>query len=333
MKKKLRHTTLLYMMLMAILVTLSPNAVHAETGAVAGNAPVPELNWVMGSGQTVDLGDNLAQLKLDESLVFLNGADTETFLINAGGKPTGKEIGAVFPTAEDQQWVLYFDYDETGYIDEEEKDEIDAEALLQSYKDGTEEANKDLAEQNRIYVDSWDVAPFYDENLHSLAWSLLAHDASDNKLINYNVRLLTRQGVISAVLVSDPEHLAADRKVMEQLVLSSFSLKEGSRYEDYDAGTDKKAEYGLTGLILGGAGLVVAKKVGLIATILLFAKKFWIIFIAGGAAIWNFLRGRSKRQAAKQDQDDKEEAGREAELEANQAVHTTVQENKVPKEM
>ncbi|MCM3631089.1 DUF2167 domain-containing protein [Paenibacillus glycanilyticus] len=84
--------------------------------------------------------------------------------------------------------------------------------------------NEELDESNRLYVEDWDVAPFYDDKMHSLAWSLLAHDATEAKLINYNVRVLSRQGVVSAVLVSDPEYLAADRQTMEDKVMPASDL-------------------------------------------------------------------------------------------------------------
>ncbi|WP_336771056.1 DUF2167 domain-containing protein [Paenibacillus sp. MMO-58] len=275
-----------------LMLTGLPAVLHAD----GENADAQTLNWVQGTGQTVELGDGLADLKLREDFVFLDGDDARAYQEQLGGMPTNREIGVVFPSSENESWALYFEYEETGYVNESEKDDIDADKLLQSYKKGTEEMNKELDEANRLYVEGWDVAPFYDEKMHSLAWSLLAHDADQSKLINYNVRLLSRQGVVSAVLVSDPEHLAADRQTMEDKLLPAFRLKEGQRYEDYNADTDKKASFGLTGLILGGVGVVAAKKLGLLAVILVFAKKFWILIVAAGAAVMRFLRGRKTKQ-------------------------------------
>lgn len=262
------------------------------------------LQWIDGTGQTIELGDGLAQLKLPKGYSFLDKENTKAYEQQNGSIPTGDELGAIFPynDNEEENWVVYFDYLEPGHVSDDEKVSIDADDLLQSYKDGTEENNKKQDEKNWLYVDAWDVAPFYDEKLKSLSWSLLLHDAAGNKLLNYNVRILTREGYISAILVSDPEHLAADRKTFVNSVLPALTLKEGKRYEDYVKGTDKASKYGLTALILGGGGLIVAKKVGLIALIVLFAKKFGIIVIAGGAALWRWLRGRSAKKAAVREQ-------------------------------
>lgn len=55
-------------------------------------------------------------------------------------------------------------------------------------------------------------------------------------------------------------------------ILPKLTVKSGERYEDFNASTDKISEYGLTGLILGGAGLAVAKKVGLLALLIAFLR-------------------------------------------------------------
>lgn len=281
------HITALVLLLVIGLATSHPGTIHA---AAEGE---PEVNWVEGTGQDVEL-EEIATLKLQPGMIFLNAEDTRTYSEYVGSRPNYQEIGSVFPI--DEGWAAFFDYDEVGHIKDDEKDKIDADELLESYQLGTEEANKDLEPENHLFVIGWDVPPAYDENLNSLKWSLLAEDADGNKLINYNVRILTRQGYISAVLVSDPDHLSEDIKSFERLVLSHFTVNDGERYEQYDPSTDKLAEYGLTGLMLGGAGVAVAKKVGLIATLAIFFKKFGIIIIAGLAGLWKFLSGRKKRQ-------------------------------------
>ncbi|QPQ30383.1 DUF2167 domain-containing protein [Lysinibacillus sp. JNUCC-51] len=248
-----------------------------------------ELNWIEG-GQKVDVGNNLAELELGSDFIFLNAEDTKKYLKQGGMEPSGSEIGVVFPKDENQTWAVYFEYEESGYIEDDEKAEIDADALLESYKEGTEEMNKELSPENQLFVDKWDVAPFYDNQLHSLSWSLLAHDYQNKGVINYNVRILSREGYISAILVSDPANLQADRIVFNNKILSQFNLKQGQRYEDFDKKTDKVAEFGLTGLILGGAGLAVAKKAGLLAVLIPLLKKFGIVLVLAVGAIWGFIR-------------------------------------------
>ncbi len=260
--------------------------VHAET----------ELNWIEGTGQTITLGDDLADLKLSEDFVFLNGSDTQTFQRESGGVPTGMEIGMVFPMDDSKTWAVIFEYEESGHISDKEKNDIDADALLDSYIQGTEESNKGRDEANHMFVDGWETPPKYDEKLRSLTWALIGHDAYDEKIINYNVRILTREGNVSAILISDPAELGEAKQVMEDQILPAFTLQEGQRYEDFDAKTDKKSEYGLTALIVGGAGLAVAKKVGLIGALVLIIRKFWVVIIAALGVLWRFITGKKKKK-------------------------------------
>ncbi|MCR8642765.1 DUF2167 domain-containing protein [Paenibacillus sp. N1-5-1-14] len=250
-----------------------------------------KIKWVEG-GQKVDVGTDLAELQLDKEFIFLNAENTKKYITQSGGKPSGVEVGAVLPDDEEQGWVVYFEYDESGHVKDDEKAKIDAKALLESYKKGTEEMNKEVSPENQLLIDKWDVAPFYDNTLHSLSWSLLAHDSQNNGVINYNVRILTRKGYISAILVSDPAHLKEDRKVFNDKILAQLHPKQGQRYEDFDSKTDKVAEFGLSGLILGGVGLAVAKKAGFLALLLPLLKKFGILIVVAGAAIWGFIRKR-----------------------------------------
>ncbi len=281
---------------LVVAFTMAVYAMMSVSGVVHADEPKQELNWVQGSGQEVGLG-SIAKLKLQEGLVFLDKDDTVANELSYGGVPSNKEIGSVFPTDENETWSVFFDYDDIGHIADDEKNDIDADALLESYKVGTEAANKETTEENHLFVDGWDVPPTYDDNLHSLKWSLLAHDNKNETLINYNVRILTREGYISAILVSDPTHLAEDRKSFENIVLSNFSVNSGEGYADFDESTDKLAEIGLAGLIIGGGGLVVAKKVGLIAMLVVLIKKFGIVAVVAIAGLFKYLRrGRKKEE-------------------------------------
>ncbi|UPW81662.1 DUF2167 domain-containing protein [Lysinibacillus sp. Ag94] len=269
-----------------------------------------ELKWVEG-GQKVDVGTNLAELQLGSDFIFLDAENTKKYITQSGMEPNGEEIGVIFPKDEKQNWAVYFEYTKSGHIKDDEKKDIDADALLESYKEGTKEMNKESSPENQLFVDKWDVPPFYDNDLHSLSWSLLAHDNQNNGVINYNVRLLSREGYISAILVSDPENLKKDRIVFNNKILSQFNLKKGQRYEDFDSKTDKVADFGLTGLILGGAGLAVAKKVGFFAIILPLLKKFWIVLVLAVGAIWAFIRkklGLKKEQSELQSEQSEQPA-------------------------
>lgn len=251
-----------------------------------------EYNWIEG-GVSVDLG-TVASIELDPEFIFLDAEDTKQMSLDYGDPVSGFEVGSIFPMDDNQTWAVFFDYEETGHIKDDEKEKINAKALLKSYKDGAEEANKERQPGDRYYVTGWDIEPFYDEKTNNLTWSLLLEDENKETFLNYNTRILTREGNISVILVTDPNNREIDKQILDEKILSMLNVKDGNKYSDFDKSTDKEAGFGLSTLILGGAGLAVAKKAGLLAVILAFGKKFGILIIAGVAAIWSFLRKKKK---------------------------------------
>lgn len=112
--------------------------------------------------------------------------------------------------------------------------------------------------------------------------------------VNYKIRMLSRSGVMNAILVSEPATLDNDIRAFKT-ALTGFSFDAGERYSEYRTG-DKIAEYGLTGLIVGGAAAAAAKT-GLFKVLGKFAV---VIFVGLGALALGAFRWllRFTRKAA-----------------------------------
>jgi uncharacterized membrane-anchored protein len=230
----------------------------------------PSLSWIPGP-KTVDLGQ-VAQLDLPAGYVFLDAADTRKLLETMGNVPDGDEVGLVAPASDDESWFVVFDYRAVGYVKDDEKDKIDAKAILDGIREGTEEANKIRKQKgvSGVHVVGWQQPPQYDASTHNLTWAILGKDDEGGQVVNFNVRLLGRNGYVSATLVEDSEKIAAARPHLDTL-LGAFGFKSGNKYAEFRPG-DKVAEYGLVALVAGGAGAVAAKTGLLAALIKLLAK-------------------------------------------------------------
>ena len=115
--------------------------------------------------------------------------------------------------------------------------------------------------------------------------------------LNYDVRVLGREGVLSMNAVAGMPQLASIERDMKGL-LRVATFNEGHRYEDYNKSTDRMAAYGLGALVAGG----LAAKAGLFAklgALLLSLKKFIILGLAalGGAIAKLFRRGKAAESA------------------------------------
>ena len=276
----------------------------AEPAKAEAEPAPPPLPWQFGP-TPLELGHGV-KVDLPEGYQFLGQPKAGELMAKMGNLYNDNLLGIVVPSAEDKDYFVTVRYDEEGYIKDDEK--LDGAEILASLREGEDAYNAERKKAGfpEIHADGWQEAPHYDRAHHHVVWGLIVRD-SDGSSINYNTRVLGRKGYVSVNLVTDPEKLAADKPAAATL-LAATSFANGARYEDFDATNDKVAEYGLTGLVLGGAGFGLAKlaKVGLLAKFgkvilaaLIAGKKLIMVLLVGaGAAIRKFLSRRSTQPEA-----------------------------------
>lgn len=244
-------------------------------------------NWTRGPAK-VDLGSNVARIALDEGYVFAGAADTRRLMQEMGNTVDDTEVGMIAPAAEGEDWILIFEYDKAGFVKDDEKDAIDKDAILESYQKGTEAANEGRKAKGHpaLHVTGWFEEPHYDPRTHNLVWALRAKEDGGGEVVNYNVRLLGREGYMSVTLVDEPAKLAVSKPQVERL-LSSFEYQKGKTYAEWVPG-DKVAEYGLVALVAGGAGAAAAKAglfAGLFKALAKGGKAIVLLLVAVAAGI------------------------------------------------
>lgn len=244
--------------------------------------PQVKINWQKGP-TTANLG-GIATLKVPEGYAFADKRGAEQILTLTQNIPNGEEIGVLVSQADNSSWFMILRYEETGYVKDDDKDSLDADAMLKNIKEGTEEANQQRRGKGwpAFHVVGWEHAPYYDPMTHNLTWAIKGKgdDPQDSGSVNHSIRLLGRKGIIKVNLVVDPAQYAASISDFNTLI-SGFSFNTGNRYSDFTKG-DKVAEYGLAALIAGGTGAVLLKT-GLLA-------KLWKFIVIGIAAIAGFIK-------------------------------------------
>ena len=154
----------------------------------------PAVNWIEGPN-VVDLGDNIAQLDFASNYFFADAADTRKLMQFIGNPATKMEVGLVAPRATDNEWFMIFEFNPIGYIRDAKKERIDADVILKSIKQATDQANKQRAKKGfpALNVLGWHTEPHYDVETNNLVWALLAEE-DGKRIVNYNTRLLGRHG-------------------------------------------------------------------------------------------------------------------------------------------
>src|SRR5262245_1650181 len=156
----------------------------------------PKLGWKPGP-MVAPIGDDLAELDLPEGFVFLDKPGTAQLMELTGNPVDGSEVATVAPIGE-ASWFVVFEWAEIGWVDDSEKDELDADALLASLREGNEAANEERRERgwSTLELVGWKEPPHYDNTTNNLTWAIEAK-SEGHVVVNRLVKLLGRRGVMS----------------------------------------------------------------------------------------------------------------------------------------
>jgi uncharacterized membrane-anchored protein len=258
-------------------------------GVAAAQQSIP---WE--DGPTVGKLGDVAEITVPAGYRFTGAQGARMVMELTENPTTGRELGVLIPAQESDVWFVVFEFDPIGYVENASKEELDADAILESLQKGTEASNEERKRRGweAFHVMGWSKSPFYNASTNNLTWAIRGKgDNSPAETINYSVRILGRRGTMNVDLVINSEQSAAVVPEFENM-LGGFQYTTGSRYADFVSG-DKVAAVGLTALVAGGAGAVAAQT-GLLS-------KFWKLivaaFVAIGAALkklWGKITGKSQ---------------------------------------
>ena len=232
---------------------------------------------------TVQLG-KVAELKLPQGYSFVGKDSLDRFYELTQNMRNGKEVGVVMAPA----FMLFFDYDDVGYVKDEEKDKLDGNKLMKAMTANEDEVNAARKKRgwDEMKIKGWATAPYYDTKTNNLKWAInlaTSQDGFKDVFINESIRLLGRGGVMNVTLVTDTPGFKVAETTADKLLAENFSYVAGQKYAEFKSG-DKVAAYGLSALVLGGAA-VTAAKLGWFAKLGVFFGKAWKAIVVALVAV------------------------------------------------
>ncbi len=291
--------------LLSIVLAMAMTIVANTASAAGGDGPdkkmsaeefMASLHFQTGR---ITLPGGVATLDMPASFRYLPPADATHLLVDGWGNPSGgSTLGMIVPSdvspLSANGWAVNVSFDKDGHVKDDDANSIKYDELLKSMQDGINESNAERKKNGyaELSLIGWAEQPTYDSQTHKLFWAknIKFSDSPDNTL-NYNVRVLGRDGVLVLNAISSMGQI--DRIKSEMRTVTAFTeFTSGNRYADFDSKTDKVAEYGIAALVAGG----VAAKLGLFGklfAVLLAAKKVIFLAVAGiGGAIVKFFKGK-----------------------------------------
>ena len=211
----------------------------------------------------IELANGIGSIDVPKNFRFLNGKQSAYILSEIWGNPMDSTtLGMLIPAGKKitvaDSWGFIVTYEEMGYVEDEDADDIDYTELLEGMRADMEAGNASRAAEGYepITLIGWAADPFYDSDRKVLHWAKeLKFGESEHNTLNYNVRILGRKGVLVLNAVGNMNQLE-DVKTKIPSVMSSFAYADGNKYADFDPEVDEIAAWTIGSLV---AGKVLAK--------------------------------------------------------------------------
>ena len=235
--------------------------------------------------QDSGVGDlSTAEIDIPSGYTFLEGGQANQLMQMFGNLSAPGTLGVIGPAdlkTPMNSWFVVFEFDDIGYVKDDEKDDLDPDAMMKEMKKGQEYANEIRRERglDTLHTVGWEVPPAYNENTQNLEWALRLRSGDGSENVNHQTKVLGRNGVMNVIMVCGPDDLRASLPSARAL-LKGFRFKPGHTYAEFKKG-DRVAEYGLAALVVGG-GLAAAAKSGLLG-------KMIKPLIIGVVAVFGFI--------------------------------------------
>ncbi|MGI4835558.1 MAG: DUF2167 domain-containing protein [Janthinobacterium lividum] len=236
----------------------------------------------------IALPGGIGELTVPAGFHYLDSTQSAYVLHELWHNPRRANLGMLFPTdaapLAAKSWGYIVEFDPIGHVKDADAASLDDRRLLADMQRQTEGQNAErvAAGYAPIHVAGWGAKPAYDSQYHALHWGKLLRFGTDpTQTLNYQVRVLGRQGVLVLNAIAEPRYLPEIKSSMPAL-LAGVQFARGEQYADFQPEHDELAAYSLGGLVagksLGGAGTVAV------------LGQFWKAGLLAVGAVWTAVK-------------------------------------------
>ncbi|MBC5838096.1 DUF2167 domain-containing protein [Flavobacterium muglaense] len=260
---------------------------------------------------TITLSNGVGSINVPNGFKYLDPVQAERVLVELWGNPKSDNLtlGLLLPEKQgvlDQKgYVFNIQYDEIGYVKDDDADDIDYDELLTQMRKDSDEENISREKEGfqAISIVGWAAKPFYDEDRKILHWAKEIKFGTDAlNTLNYNVRILGRKGVIVLNAIATESELPLVQRDISK-VLDIVQFNKGYKYEEFDSSIDNVAAWTIGGLVAGK----ILTKVGVFAIIAKFGKVIFLAILGFFGAFKNKLKNLFSKNKKKEELDSPEE--------------------------
>lgn len=253
-----------------------------------------QFNWQLDSTEkkiayqagVIPLAGGRVKLTVPVGFKFINAAQSRFILENLWGNMADvdvfgmivKEDFKVTRLVNDYSFVISFS--DIGYVPDQKDTDLDHAELLSTLKSNMEISNRSRIDHgvNTMTVEGWALVPYYDAYKKALYWAnKIAVNGTDEEILNYNLRLLGKTGVIKINAVATMDQFPEIKRILP-LIITQTRFDEGQKYGDFVKGRDTRSEWTINELIAGKGNH------GALFSAMLASWKLWLGLLVLGVA-------------------------------------------------
>jgi uncharacterized membrane-anchored protein len=153
---------------------------------------------------TISLQNGVGKITIPHGFKYLDAKQAEWILVELWGNPKYDRmtLGFILPEnkriLDEHGYVFNIEYDEIGYVKDDDAEDIDYDELLKQIKEGEKTENEERIKDGYepVLLIGWAAKPFYDKKQHSLHWAKELKFGDDEiNTLNYNIRILGRKKI------------------------------------------------------------------------------------------------------------------------------------------
>lgn len=207
---------------------------------------------------TVRLADGAAIIDVPEGYKYLDPDQSSYVLSVLWNNPPSPTLGMLFP--EDMMplqdkftYAIEINYEQLGFVDDEGANSIDYDDLLEQMQEEFEQDNGSRKANGYLqaHLVGWAIEPRYDAQQKKLYWAKeIAIEGEKENILNYDVRILGRDGFLSLNVISTMDKLSLVKQRIGS-VINNAGFSEDKAYDRFDPSKDREADHGIEALITG----------------------------------------------------------------------------------
>ena len=175
--------------------TPPPSIARPDVETATPKISIPGINLTHGPA-VVKLG-TVAEISIPDGFAFIGPDSLDHYYALTQNTRQGNELGVVLSPAD---WELHFDFDDVGYVKDDDKDKLNASKLYASLEEDVKAGNEYRRTKgwSEFKLHGWETPPRYDEKTNNLTWAFKLSSSRDNHQhigLNEKIRLLGRGGV------------------------------------------------------------------------------------------------------------------------------------------